>query len=362
MPRFTIRHAPGHLAAVAFAILSATCASPIKPGPPLADLIIQTVTPSAGPATGGTEVTIRGTGFAVGTAVSIGGRPATDVTVRGTDTITAKTPASATAGSVDISVTVNGRTGTLASGFRYEVVVNTAPTIKSIVAQGMRTRQPANFADYGETIRITAVVEDAQTPSAQLKYDWTDRCGGTFTGSGAQVNWTAPISLGLPQNCAFELIVSDGPRIATNTFVVRLHNSALEVAALAREFLDEFANSTIPAATTVRNFSDSCPGKAEELEQVSKNRQDLVINSHTYGVANVTVAFGASCSSGNRRKNGDDACILTPVEWRSTVKATGAPDIAKGISVITGVYRESRWWLCDSLFDGSTTLSLQHLY
>lgn len=360
MPRFTVRHTPGQVAAVAFAILSATCASPIKPGP-IADLIIQAVTPNTGPATGGTDVTIRGTGFAAGTAVTIGGRPATDVTVRGTDTITAKTPASATAGAVDISVSVNGRTGTLANAFRYEAVVNTPPTIKSITAQGTRTRQPANFADYGETIRITAVVEDAQTPVAQLKYDWSDRCGGTFTGSGAQVNWTAPISLGLPQNCAFELIVSDGPRLATNTFVVRLHNSALEVAALARQFLDDFANSTIPAETAVRNFSDSCPGKFDELKQVTNNRNLLVINFHTYGDAKVTVAFGATCGIGSKVKTGD-ACVLTPAEWHSTYKADGRIEVAKGTSIITGIYRDSRWWLCDSLYQGASTLGLHHLY
>ena len=34
--------------------------------------------------------------------------------------LTAKTPASAMAGAVDIAVTLNGRTGTLAGGFRYD--------------------------------------------------------------------------------------------------------------------------------------------------------------------------------------------------------------------------------------------------
>ena len=355
MPRFTFRHTSGHIAAVAFAILSATCASPIKPGP-IADLIIQTVTPSTGPATGGTEVTIRGTGFATGTAVTIGGRPATEVTVRGTDTITAKTPASPTAGPVDVSVTLSGRTGTLANAFRYEVVFNTPPTIKSITAQGTRTGQPANFADYGETIRITAVVEDAQTPVAQLKYDWTDRCGGTFSGSGAQLNWTAPVSLGLPQNCTIELIVGDGPRIATSTITVRLHNSAIEVAALARQFLLDFADNSIPATTTVRNFSDACPGKIAELEDVTFIRDTRTVDSYTYGDATVTVAFGSQC-----RTKTADACVLTPVEWKSTVKESKAVEIAKGTSIISGVYRDSRWWLCDSLWQGASSLGLQFL-
>ena len=327
----------------------------------MVDLVIQSVSPSAGPATGGTEVTIRGTGFAAGTAVTIGGRAATDVNVQGSSTITAKTPVSPVAGSVDISATANGRTGTLPAAFRYEVVTNSAPVIKSIVAQGTRLREPANFAEYGETIRITAVVEDAEKTPAQLTYQWL-ACGGTFTGTGTQVQWAAPLLSGPPSVCNVELVVSDGPRITTGSVAVRLHNSTIEVGALALRFLEEFADSNLPASLIVRDFSNSCPGKFEEQEQVSKNRRDLEINSHIYGAATVTVAFGGACASGNRRKTGDDACILTPVEWRSTVKATGAPDFAKGISVITGVYRDSRWWLCDSLFDGATTLGLHHLY
>jgi hypothetical protein len=39
----------------------------------------------------------------------------------------------------------------------------------------------------------------------------------------------------------------------------------------------------------------------------------------------------------------------------------GAIDISKGISTISGVYRDSRWWLCDSLYDGKSSLGLQFL-
>ena len=336
-----------------------SCSGPTNPGPVVVDLVIQSVSPGTGPATGGTELTIRGTGFAAGAAVTIGGRPATDVTVRGADTITAKTPASTIAGTVDIAVTSNGRTGTLSGAFRYEVDTNTAPVVKSIVAQGQRVRQPANFADYGETITISAVVEDAQTPAAQLKYEWV-ACGGTFSGTGAQVQWTAPAVAGLPSTCTVELVVSDGSRVGTGSVVVRLHDSMNEVANLALLFLEEFADSMIPAETTVRNFSDSCKGKTEELEQVTYNRNTRVINSHVYGIPKVTVAFGAICGVGKKIKTGD-ACVVTSVEWNSTVKETNLPEIAKGVSYISGIYTDSRWRLCDSLYDGKSSLGLRFL-
>ena len=328
----------------------------------MVEFAVQSVSPSTGPATGGTELTIRGAGFATGATVTIGGRPATDVAVRGADMITAKTPASTIAGAVDIAVLVNGRSGTLAGGFRYEVVTNTTPTIKSVVAQGKRVRQPANFGDYGETLTVTAVVEDAQTNPAALTYQW-HACGGTFTGTGPQVEWKAPASGALPTTCTIEVIVSDGPRVVTGSVVVRLHNSATEVGALALEFLTEFADSHLPAdERIVRNFSDTpneCrEGKAAEISDIQKNRNDLTINSHTYGAPTVTVNFGGVCAFRNRSA---DACIALSVEWHSTWNSTGAPEVAKGTARLTGVYQNSRWWLCRSEWQGTTTSGLRFM-
>ena len=351
-----MRRVLGRIAPAVLAVLSATCSSPTKPGP-VVELAVQSVSPSAGPAAGGTELTIRGSGFAAGSAVTIGGRAASEISVRGSDTITAKTPASTTAGAVDIAVTLNGRTSTLAGGFRYEVVSNTPPVIRSIVAQGKRLRQPANFADYGEVLTVTAVVEDVQTNPALLTYQWHAVCGGTFTGTGRQVEWRTPAAGANATTCTVELIVSDGPRVVSGSLPVRLHNSAVEVGALALLFLEEFADSTLPAQLIVRNFSDSCPGKAEESKDVTNNRATRIINSHNYGTPTVSVAFGAMC-----RNKTADACAITSVEWKSTVKATGATEIAKGTSIITGVYRDSRWWLCDSLYDGTSSLGLHFMY
>jgi hypothetical protein len=340
--------------AAALAVPTATCTSPTKPTP-VVELSVQSVSPGSGPAAGGTEVTIRGAGFAAGSAVTIGGRAAVDVAVRASDTITAKTPASTTAGAADIAVTLNGRTGTLAGAFMYEVIMNTPPTIKSIVAQGKRLKQPVNFADYGETITVTAVVEDAQTNPALLRYQW-QACGGTFAGSGPQVEWTTPATGTIAMTCTVELIVSDGPRVVAESLPVRVHNSVAEVGAFALEFLEEFADSMIPAELTVRNFWNGCPGKADELKDVENNRRNYKHVSHTYGPAKTTVAFGSMCKSKTA-----DACVVTPVEWRSTYLPTGQLEVATGISTISGVYRESRWWLCDSSADGASSLGLWFL-
>jgi hypothetical protein len=304
---------------------------------------------------GGTSVTIRGQRFQSGATITIGGRPATDLAVQSGDLITARTPAGTTAVAVDVVVTVNGLSGTLTAGFRYESPAPSAPpVIRSIGGQGTRPSEPPNFAEHGETIRITAVVEDADTPGAQLVFEW-QACGGTFIGTGAQVDWQAPTTGVLPPLCTIELAVSDGANRVTSTVSIRLHDSATEVRDLALEFLTEFADSSIPAATTVRNFSDSCDGKAAELKDVTDNRQNYIINSHTYGTPTVTVAFGGVCAFRSRRA---DACFSMPVEWRSTRRSNGATEIARGTSHITAIYSSSRWWLCNSDYQAAPGTSL----
>jgi hypothetical protein len=357
VPDLRFRRALGLAATAALAVLSASCDSPTNPGP-VVELAIHSVTPSAGPATGGTEVTIRGTGFAAGAAITIGGRAATEVNVRGSDVVMARTPSSVVAGPVDVVVTLSGITRVLAGGFLYEPTApNTAPVIKSIAAQGTRLRQPPTFADYGETIQVTLVVEDAESAPTQLVYQWQQACGGTFTGTGPQVEWTAPAIGTLPSTCTIQVTVTDGPHVATTSIAVRLHNSIAEVGALALEFLTEFADNLIPAATTVRNFANSCPGKAAELKDVTNNRATHFINEHKYGTPAVTVAFGSQC-----RSKSADACARTSVEWQSTRLATNQQEVVTGTSTISGVYRDSRWWLCESSFDGASSLGLHFMH
>jgi hypothetical protein len=289
--------------------------------------------------------------------MTIGSRPATDLIVRGSDTVTVKTPASPVAGPVDVAVALNGRTHVLESGFRYETLApNSAPIFRAITAQGRRAGQPASFAEYGETIQMSVSVEDAESAPAQLLYQWQP-CDGTIIGTGPQVEWRAPEGGSLPSTCTIQVTVTDGPHVLTRSISIRLHNSVAEMRSLVLEFLTEFANSLIPAEMTVRNFSNTCAGKAAELKDVLDNRATRLINSHTYGTPAVTIAFGGAC-----RARPADACAITSVEWQSTVLSTKAQEIARGTSVISGVYRDSRWWLCDSSFDGGSSLGLHFMH
>ena len=127
---------------------------------------ITSITPTLGPQTGGTPVTIAGTNFLAGAAVSIGGVAATGVTVQNATTITATTGARA-AGAVDVVVTnPDWHSGTLTNGFTY---VLPAPTVTTItpatgpVAGGTAvTITGTNFVS-GATVSIGGVAATGVT-------------------------------------------------------------------------------------------------------------------------------------------------------------------------------------------------------
>ena len=81
--------------------------------------VVSSVTPNTGPTGGGTAVTITGSGFQSGAAVTFGGAAATNVVVTNAAQITANT-APRSAGTVNVVVTnPDGQSGTLTNGFIY---------------------------------------------------------------------------------------------------------------------------------------------------------------------------------------------------------------------------------------------------
>src|SRR5438128_856056 len=90
---------------------------------------VSAISPSSGMSSGGTAVTVTGTGFAAGATVSLGGTAATNVTVVSSTSLTATTAAHA-AGAMDVVVTnSDGQSGTLTGGYTY---INSAPTADPI--------------------------------------------------------------------------------------------------------------------------------------------------------------------------------------------------------------------------------------
>lgn len=88
------------------------------------------ISPDSGPSSGGTTVTLTGTGFASGATVRFGGTAATGVTVVSSTQITAVTPPRP-AGPATVQVTsTDGQTGSVINGFTYTPAA--PPSITSV--------------------------------------------------------------------------------------------------------------------------------------------------------------------------------------------------------------------------------------
>ena len=333
------------------------------------------VTPAAGVTQGGTPITVTGSGFGAGTTVTLAGVPATNVVVASTSTLTAVAQARA-AGIGDVVVSSGGSQAVLPNAFRYveaSSTPNAAPVVSALTVQGSRPGQPSGMADLGESVAVAATVTDADTPAASLTHQWS-ATAGSFSGTGASVTWQAPGQLpATPVRVTLTVTVVEeyfeiGPQnlpvarehrvVATRE--VRVHDSAEEVRRKARDFLLAFSDSSVPTATVLADFSNSCGGRASEEFDVNRNRCVFTIDASTVGDATPAVAFGGTCPHRGRRA---DACVVIPVRWESTVRADanscplndtgldpGTSDVAEGLDQVTAVYEEGDWRLCHSDF------------
>jgi hypothetical protein len=354
------------------ALLPTSCGGGGGGGPiptPTIPLVIA-VTPNSGTTLGGTSITITGENFAAGAQVTVGGAAATNVIVMSPTTLTATT-STRSAGTVEVTVTLNGRSGSLPAAYTYVApgqVTNEPPVIQGITAQGAKPNEPDNFADLSEEITVTATVTDTETTPDRLVYEWSGT-DGAFTGTGPSAKWRAPASGATPFVTNLKLTVvdrfqtTDGSGLpitfehrVEKTFTVKVHDSAKEVGGMATLFLENFSKSSVAPEVVLQDFLVGCYGYASELQQVTENRQDYTITSYSVGPAAVTVNFGGTCAYRDRP---GDACSNSAVRWDSTKKNDGGKEAVEGIDQVAAVYRDSRWWLCDSQFDGKRLLGLR---
>ncbi len=207
----------------------------------------------------------------------------------------------------------------------------------------------SNRAEPGDSIQLTATVRDDPVPADQLTYQWSSTAG-TFTGTGPSVQWQAPKGPATPADYVLTLTVSkkvSGPAgnsdvSATADVTVHVNDSYKEIKDLALTFFDDFTNFNVSPETCVRNFTDSCPGKAAELSDIQYNRTHYHIESGTYSVQSITL-----------NSDRTSADVVVPCTFRSIVTdptrpTNGQEEVSTGICTLTAVYEGWHWWLCDS--------------
>ena len=127
---------------------------------------VSSVSANSGPAAGGTNVTITGTGFVATPTVTFGGTSATNVAFVNSTTITCTTPAHA-AGAVDVVVTnPDTQTGTGTNAFTYVA----APTVSSVSANSGTTSGGTNVTITGTGFVATPTVTFGGTSATNVAF------------------------------------------------------------------------------------------------------------------------------------------------------------------------------------------------
>lgn len=184
---------------ILLAVSSAACdrraEQPIGPTQPTAALTVIGVHPHV--AFGGSSVLISGTGFAEGAAVVIG-EPAMNVQILDSRRITAATPGIGS-GTVDVVVTnVNGETGTLPTGFTFNVVTLT-PSVTRVAAT---TQLNVTWTSVGERCSLDWIgIFEVETSSTILNWWAYTKCG-----TSGEHTLTAPSK---PGTYEFRYLVND---------------------------------------------------------------------------------------------------------------------------------------------------------
>ena len=102
----------------------------------------------------------------------------------------------------------------------------------------------------------------------------------------------------------------------------------------------------------MRNFTDSCPGKREELDQIRTDRQQFVNDPARSSMEPGTIAFYDSANSHRAvpASQSTFADVRAVCHFAATNKASGMFGIVTGTCQLTHVYENWQWRQCDSHF------------
>ncbi|MBC6981447.1 S-layer family protein, partial [Caulobacter sp. 17J80-11] len=141
---------------------------------------VTSISPTAGPTSGGTTVVITGTNLSGATAVVFGATAATAYTINSATQITATAPAGS-AGTVDVRVTTAGGTSATSAADQFTFIA--APTVTSL-------SPTAGPTGGGTTVVITGTGFSSANPTGAVKFGATN---ATYTiNSNTQITATAP--------------------------------------------------------------------------------------------------------------------------------------------------------------------------
>ncbi len=135
-------------------------------------MVLSGISPGEGPASGGTTVTLTGSGFVpAGTSVRFGSLMAANVVVSDSRTLSCTVPPNGSPATVDVTVSSAGGSATLGGGYRYRTVLDRVePSFGSVAGGVSVTLTGAGFTSpadttvlFGSTAAVNVQVLDAVT-------------------------------------------------------------------------------------------------------------------------------------------------------------------------------------------------------
>ena len=227
---------------------------------------VTSVTPNAGPETGGTQVSIGGSNFSAGSTVKFGGVAATSVNVVNANLITATTGAHPAA-TVDVVVTtVDQQSSTLTNGYTYQVADDPGNEPPQVNATGTPLTGPAPL-----TVNFTSTASDPDGFIAG--YSWTFGDGGTSTAQSPSHTYNAAGTYNA------QVTVTDNQGATANKIVtITVNPVGGETVLLADDFNDNSLDASKWAVTQITGSQD--PGIA-----VSESSQRLNVGPLLQGAS-----------------------------------------------------------------------------
>jgi glucose/arabinose dehydrogenase len=318
--------------------------TPNSPPPPNPAPTVTSITPNSGTTSGGTAVTITGTGFIAGATASLGGTPTTGLTLVNSTTITATTAAHA-AGAVTVMVTnTDAQSGSVASGYTYVAppppTPNPAPTVASITPNSGTT-------NGGNTVTITgtgflsgatvklggasagavvlvnnttiAAIAPAHTAGAvSVQVTNTDSKSGTLTNG---YTYTAPTS---PNPAPMVTAITPNSGVSTGGTAVTLTGTGFLSGATVKLGGTSATSVAVVNGTTITAATPAHAAGTVNVQVTNTDAQSgTLTNGYTYTAPAGTLALtnvvsGLSNPVGMERPPGDNRFFI--VEQRGTIR------------------------------------------
>jgi len=302
---------------------------------------VSSVSPNGGSTAGGTAVTITGTNFAAGATVTFGGTTAAKVVVVNSTTITATTPAGS-AGAVTVTVTVNGLSGGLASGFTYTL----PPTVSGVSPNSGSTVGGTTVIITGTNFAVGATVAFGSAAATNVVVvSGTEITATTPAGSAGAVTVTVT-NLGAQSGTlanGFTYVVETGT--ATPTLVSHFSESNSRSSTVTSPW--HFYFHLADPATAGNAIVVACQFQGNAALAITDNKSDSYTNAEVYyNSANnqsivIAEAFNVAAGAYNLTAtwNADTSqfqCVSSQIANVTAADGPGSGNEGSGTSVTAG--------------------------